>query len=282
MAPCHILAAFAAPIRASLFADRIRIAPVPLTRLRALLAALAVVLALTAGGRPAAAHPHVQVETTTRIVYDGEGRVSAIEHDWTFDDMYTSYATQGLDKNGDGQFSREELAELTKVNVEHLGQQRFFTVMKHDRRFVSFGAVRDAWSEVKNGKLVLHFTVPIATPYAAADKPVTVEIYDPDYFVAFVPADGDAATLGHAHLDHRIHRRLGVLVPRVPPHRHGGGQLQRALVGEPVLPGSSHVHHCPQPRPRAREGPRMIATGEPRADLRGPGIPPRAPGRLDG
>lgn len=195
MAPCHILAAFAAPIRASLFADRIRIAPVPLTRLRALLAAIAVVLALTAGGRPAAAHPHVQVETTTRIVYDGEGRVSAIEHDWTFDEMYTSYATQGLDKNGDGQFSREELAELTKVNVEHLGQQRFFTVMKHDRRFVSFGAVRDAWSEVKSGKLVLHFTVPIATPYAAADKPVTVEIYDPDYFVAFVPADGEPMRL---------------------------------------------------------------------------------------
>lgn len=152
-------------------------------------------LGLALGPRPAAAHPHVQVETTSRIVHDAQGLIVAIEHDWTFDEMYTSFAIQGLDKNGDGQFSREELAELTKVNVEHLGQQRFFTVMKHDRRFVSFGAVQEAWSEVKNGKLVLHFRVPIATPYAAGAKPVTVEIYDPDYFVAFIPADGEPMRL---------------------------------------------------------------------------------------
>lgn len=157
----------------------------------AVLAAGAAVL----GGRPAAAHPHVQVDTETRILHDAAGQVTGLEHIWTFDEMYSSFAIQGLDKNGDGQFSREELAELTKVNVENLGQQRFFTVMRHERRFVSFGPVQNEWSEVKSGKLVLHFTVPLATPFTAAGKPLTVEIYDPDYFVAFVPADGEPMRL---------------------------------------------------------------------------------------
>jgi ABC-type uncharacterized transport system substrate-binding protein len=125
------------------------------------------------GAGAALAHPHVQVETETRIVHDASGQVAAIEHVWTFDELYSTYATQGLDRNGDGQFSREELAELTRVNVEHLGQQRFFTVLKHERRFVSFGPVRDTWSEVRNSKLTLHFTVPLATPFAAAGTKAT-------------------------------------------------------------------------------------------------------------
>ncbi len=154
----------------------------------------AMALVLLAGGRPAEAHPHVMVETETQLVFDN-GRLTGLAHVWTFDEMYSTFATQGLDKNRDGTFSREELAELTQVNVEHLGQQKFFTVLRHERRFVSFGGVRDAWSEVVGGKLRLHFTVPVATPFAAEGKPVTLQVYDPDYFVAFSPADGEPMRL---------------------------------------------------------------------------------------
>ncbi len=163
----------------------------PKTRLLAF-CALALAIAMA---RPAEAHPHVQVETETQLLHDAGGQLTGVLHVWTFDEMYSSFATQGLDKNGDGQFSREELAELTQVNVEHLGQQKFFTVLRHERRYVSFGAVRDAWSEVVGGKLRLHFTVPVATPFRAGGKPLTVEVYDPDYFVAFTPADGEPMRL---------------------------------------------------------------------------------------
>jgi len=151
-------------------------------------------LAVLFFGRPAEAHPHVMVETETQLVFEN-GRLTGLAHAWTFDEMYSTFATQGLDKNRDGTFSREELAELTQVNVEHLGQQKFFTVLRHERRFVSFGAVRDAWSEVVGGKLRLHFTVPVATPFAAGGRPVTLQVYDPDYFVAFSPADGEPMRL---------------------------------------------------------------------------------------
>lgn len=154
-----------------------------------------ILIALLALAGPAQAHPHVEVQTAVELVHDEKGQVVALRHAWTFDELYSSFATQGLDANRDGVFSREELAELTRVNVEHLGQQRFFTVMRHERRHVSFAEVRDAWSEVVNGRLVLHFTVPLATPFRAGGRPLTLQVYDPDYFVAFVPADGEPLRL---------------------------------------------------------------------------------------
>ena len=164
------------------------------------LAALATVL----WWQPASAHPHVTVETEAHLVFDAQGQVVGLEHAWTFDEMYSSFALQGLDTNRDGQYSREELAELTKINVENLAQQKFFTVMRHERRFVSFGTPRDAWGEVKDGKLVLHFTAPIATPFKGAGRPMTVEIYDPDFFVAFTPAEGEPMRLVSAPAECRI------------------------------------------------------------------------------
>ncbi|WP_170181834.1 DUF1007 family protein [Phreatobacter stygius] len=145
--------------------------------------------------QPAMAHPHVQVQTETRMVFDAQGQTVAVEQIWTFDEMYSSFAIQGLDTNRDGTYSREELAELTKINIENLGEQKYFTVLRHERRFVSFGAVRDAWSEVRGGKLTLHFTVPVATPFRPGGKPLVVEVYDPEYFVAFEPADGEPMRL---------------------------------------------------------------------------------------
>lgn len=163
---------------------------------RLFLAACLTLAGLPAG--PALAHPHVTVDFETQVQHDRSGQVMALRHVWTFDDMYTAFATQGLDRDGNGTLSREELADLTKVNVDHLGERGFFTVFRHDRRHVSFGPPQDAWSEVVGGKLKLHFTVPLRTPFRAAGRPLTLQIYDPEFFVAFVPAEGEPLRLADA------------------------------------------------------------------------------------
>jgi ABC-type uncharacterized transport system substrate-binding protein len=59
------------------------------------------VLALIAFGllfqQSAAAHPHVWIEAKSDLVFDAQGRVVAIDHDWTLDEMYTEAAVDGLD-----------------------------------------------------------------------------------------------------------------------------------------------------------------------------------------
>ena len=80
-----------------------------------LLRCLAVLL-LTGGA--ASAHPHVWVTVKSAVVYGPDGSVIGIRHAWAFDDMYSTFATQGLEQKKKGEFSREELQPLAQVNVE--------------------------------------------------------------------------------------------------------------------------------------------------------------------
>src|SRR5262245_39643709 len=77
----------------------------------------AFVLATTAGSNEAQAHPHVWVTVKSELVYGPDGAVTAVRHHWTFDEMFSTFATQGLDTDKDGKLSRDELKGLAEVNV---------------------------------------------------------------------------------------------------------------------------------------------------------------------
>ncbi|MBV8446373.1 MAG: DUF1007 family protein [Hyphomicrobiales bacterium] len=159
------------------------------------LAALAGALLLSLVPWRAMAHPHVFVTTREVVVFDTEGRVTAIKNAWTFDDFYTAFLEQGLDKGPDGRYSRETLAELAKTNTEGLSDADYFTFIKANGRSVKFGSPKDYWLEDTGKHLVLHFTLPLADPVKPS-KAFVMRIYDPTYFVAFDPVeDADAVQL---------------------------------------------------------------------------------------
>src|SRR5690348_12685207 len=76
---------------------------------------------------PVCAHPHVFVDARAEILFDGQGRMTAIRHVWEFDRAFSAFASQGLDKDGDGVLSAKELAPLAKTNVTSLNYYGFFT-----------------------------------------------------------------------------------------------------------------------------------------------------------
>lgn len=150
----------------------------------AAIAVLAAMLGAFAG--EARAHPHVWVTVRTEIVHDGQGRIAAFRHHWTFDEFFSGFATQGLDRNGDGTFDRAELAELAKVNVTSLAEFDFFTFPKAGGEKVELGPPLDGYHLVhENGRLTLHFTLPLETPLDPRTAGITFSIYDPTYYVAF-------------------------------------------------------------------------------------------------
>ena len=133
---------------------------------------------------PAGAHPHVWVAARATVVFDKDGRITGIRHDWAFDEMYSAFATQGLGKDGKPP-TREELAPLAKTNVDSLAEFDFFTFAKEGGRKLEFSAPIDYWLDADDKSIVsLHFTLPLKQP-AAAHKPFTFQVYDPTYFVAF-------------------------------------------------------------------------------------------------
>ncbi len=153
----------------------------PMRRVAGLVAA-----ALMYGGlaTDVAAHPHVFITFESTVLYE-QGTFTGVQHKWTFDEFYTTMAIEGLDKNKDGVYDREELAELAKVNIEGLKDFAYFTFPGLAGKELALGEARDYWLEHKDGLLSLHFTLPFASPVLTEAKGLTVSVYDPTYFIAF-------------------------------------------------------------------------------------------------
>ena len=154
---------------------------------RRFLTLIAAMVGVVAATSSAHAHPHVWVTMTEEVLYAPDGSVTGVRHAWTFDDMFSAYATQGLEQKTTGTFTRDELTPLAKVNVESLKEYAYFTYARIDgkRRRDAFTDPIDYFLEYdpKETVLTLHFTLPFKTPVKA--KSLDIEIYDPEFFIDF-------------------------------------------------------------------------------------------------
>ena len=161
---------------------------------------IAAVACLAAGA--AQAHPHVWITMKSDVVYGADGTATGIRHAWTFDDMFSTFATQGLAAKEKGKFTREELAPLAEVNVSSLKDFEYFTKVRLNGKNADINAPVDYYLEFTNGLLTLHFTLPIKTPAKA--QSVDVEIYDGMYFIDFSFAEKEPVRLVGAPAECKI------------------------------------------------------------------------------
>lgn len=166
-------------------------------RHRVPVAALGLVAAL-ATVSPAWAHPHVWITAKAELAYEA-GRITGIRHAWTFDTEYTTFLTQGLDANGDGKVSPEELQGSAKEHAGNLAEFAYFTKLKVAGKEQAFAEPQEARMAMEGGKLTLSFLLPLKAPAAQGKGVAAVEVYDPTYFIAFSLAEGaDALRLAGA------------------------------------------------------------------------------------
>jgi ABC-type uncharacterized transport system substrate-binding protein len=143
----------------------------------ALVAAFQVASAIDAG-----AHPHVWVTVKSELVYGPDGAVTGVRHAWTFDDMFSTFAIQGIEGKNKGQFTREE--------------NDFFTYAKANGKPLEFNdPAADYYLEwdPKETVLTLFFLLPLKTPVKAKD--LSLEIYDREFFVDFSFAEKNPVKL---------------------------------------------------------------------------------------
>jgi len=156
--------------------------------------ATALALTVGLGAAPAAAHPHVWVTVQSALTFTPDGRIAAVVHDWVFDEMYSSFATQGLAKPGD-LVKREQFAPLARENAAGLADVGYFTTLKNGGKPVDFGSVTDYWMEERPDHLVhFHVAVPLKEPTRPA-KFLTLRVADPEFFIDFEYDDKTPITL---------------------------------------------------------------------------------------
>jgi ABC-type uncharacterized transport system substrate-binding protein len=149
--------------------------------------------ALALGAGAAQAHPHVWITSTSELIYAPDGSITGVRHAWTFDDMFSTYALQGLETKNPGVYSREELGPLAQTNVESLKEFNFFTFAKADGKKEKFQEPVDYFLEYKDAALTLHFTLPLQHPLKP--KQLALEVFDPEFFIDFQFADKNPVSL---------------------------------------------------------------------------------------
>lgn len=141
-------------------------------------------LMLWAAASPASAHPHVWIEMRSDLVFNDQGQMSAMNLSWTFDEGYAQVALEGLDANGDGVYSQDELTALTQENIASLKDYDYFTVIRFNGEKQRLGAVTEFGQIYSNGKLQLYFQIPLAVPLDPTKGEIVAKVYDPEFFIA--------------------------------------------------------------------------------------------------
>ena len=161
--------------------------------MRRLLGVLLLAGGMALGAGTAQAHPHVWITASSQLIYGPDGAITGVRHAWTFDDMFSTYALQGIETKTKGVYSREELAPLAQTNVESLKEYGFFTFAKADGKKEKFQEPVDYFLEYRDAALTLHFTLPLKTP--VKPRELSVEVFDPSFFIDFGFAKKDPVTL---------------------------------------------------------------------------------------
>jgi ABC-type uncharacterized transport system substrate-binding protein len=140
----------------------------------------------------------------TELVYAPDGSITGVRHHWAFDDMFSAFATQGMEAKEKGKFTREELAPLAKVNVESLKEYDYFTYATADGKKAELTEpAPDYWLDFNDSILTLPFKTQIKA------KELKVEVYDPTIFVDFEWAKKEPV-----HLVGAPHCKADVVMPR--------------------------------------------------------------------
>jgi len=139
----------------------------------------------------------VWVAVVAELIYTPDGTVSGVREAWTFDDMFSAFATRGIEQKTQGTFAREELDPVAKSYIEALKDFSYFTYARldGDKRADAFADPVDFFFDYEPSKslLTLHFTLPFKIPAPA--KSLDVQIFDPKLFFYLAFARDDPVRL---------------------------------------------------------------------------------------
>jgi ABC-type uncharacterized transport system substrate-binding protein len=165
--------------------------------MRKITSTLGLVAALTASSS-ALAHPHVFIDMRSAVSFNAAGEVDAIGISWTFDEFYTQFSTDGIDRNGNGKFDPAELQELANAFAKNLKEFRHFTFIEIDGRLSDNAAPTNARATIKNGQLTFAFRLPLSKPVNPAKAKIRYTSLDPSFYIDIAPATNVPVTFAGA------------------------------------------------------------------------------------
>jgi len=150
-----------------------------MTKVRGL---LLVLLLVTLGGGRLVAHPHVWVQASLALVMQ-DGKVTALDVVWKFDDFYSALARDDFDKDRDRVLSQQERDALVGVSALTLAESSFFTHLKIGDERPHVPLVQEFYIDDDGANLTYRFRVPMTKPVDPTKTPFAVGLFDSGYYV---------------------------------------------------------------------------------------------------
>ena len=134
----------------------------------------------------AAAHPHVFIDTGLALTLNDSREVTSIEVTWKYDDLYSLLVMQdmGLDEDGDGQLTPEELTQVTGWDMDWMeGYEGDLYLAAPDGAAVHLGPPEPVETRVEAGRLVSVHRRPVVPPVRA--EGLSLRAFDPEFYTAY-------------------------------------------------------------------------------------------------
>jgi ABC-type uncharacterized transport system substrate-binding protein len=134
---------------------------------------------------PAAAHPHVFIETGLTLVVDAENRLVAIRVVWAYDELYSLLVLEdlGLDQDYDGILTPAELDALSGFDMQWIEGFEGDTYAAAGDSAVALGPPEAQPAAMQDGRIVTTHTRAVLAPVPADG--VSVRAYDPTFYAAY-------------------------------------------------------------------------------------------------
>jgi ABC-type uncharacterized transport system substrate-binding protein len=143
---------------------------------------LILLLLLLAPAAVAEAHPHIWIRATATLQFEN-GKIVGIQHEWVFDDFFSSALIGDFDKNKNMTFDPDEVKELEANAFVALKDFGYFTHVKVGGKEVPIAATRDFAPSIKDGKVIYRFTAVLPQPVDPRETQFAAGVYDESYYV---------------------------------------------------------------------------------------------------
>lgn len=154
---------------------------------------LPVLLAFPAAG---IAHPHAWIELRMQLVFDAEGRVTALRQSWELDTFYSLIVLEQIQAEAPGDTLTEKLEHFGGEMLRQAADYNYMTELRADDEPVPLNRARSHTLERVDNRLHLHFELPLPEPLDPAAVSLSYAVFDPTFYIQINHADNGVTFQG--------------------------------------------------------------------------------------
>ncbi|GHF48780.1 DUF1007 family protein [Seohaeicola zhoushanensis] len=139
---------------------------------------------------PAAAHPHVFIDTGFEVILDETGALTHVRTTWAYDEFYTLLISEDLkiDQDFDGKLTEDEQQRLTGFDMQWIEGYTGDLDARLDGQPLVLSGPLEPTAVIENGRVVTTHLRAVENAPVLAGKLLSLKPYDPTFYTAYTVA----------------------------------------------------------------------------------------------